>query len=164
MAAIGMKHLVGAPWAAQQTEGQLPKYGTGMKIGRAISSNITFQRNESELYADDVLAESDDTMTGGSIDMTVAEILDEVGAVIFGAKTDADGAYHDSDLAKDCIRTCLQECRGFARSRRLFASLAHMGVFRKQKNSRGVAAYRTSSKIGRQPPYGRICHTVAVQT
>lgn len=103
MAAIGMKHLVGAPWATQQTEGQLPKYGTGMKIGRAISSNITFQRNESELYADDVLAESDDTMTGGNIDMTVAEILDEVGAVIFGAKTDEDGAYHDSDLASPYI-------------------------------------------------------------
>ena len=58
MAAIGMKHLVGAPWDAQQTEGQLPKYGTGMKIGRAISSNITFKRNESELYADDVLADA----------------------------------------------------------------------------------------------------------
>lgn len=103
MAAIGMKHLVGAPWAENQTEGQLPVYGTGMKIGRAVSANITFQRNESELYADDVLAESDDTMTGGSIDMVVAEILDEVGAVIFGSKKDTDDSYHDSDLASPYI-------------------------------------------------------------
>lgn len=103
MAAIGMKHLVGAPWAESQTEGQLPKYGNGMIIGRAISSNVTFQRNESELYADDVLAESDDTMTGGTIDMTVAEILDEVGAVIFGNKKDEDDAYHDSDLSSPYI-------------------------------------------------------------
>lgn len=43
MAAIGMRHLVGAPWAPaeQQTEGVLPKYGAGLKIGRAISANIT---------------------------------------------------------------------------------------------------------------------------
>ena len=103
MAAIGMKHLVGAPWAAQQTEGALPKYGNGMKIGRAVSANITFQRNESELYADDVLAESDNVLTGGTIDMTVAEILDEVGAVIFGNVKDEDNSYHDSDLASPYI-------------------------------------------------------------
>jgi phi13 family phage major tail protein len=98
-----MKHLVGAPWAAQQTEGQLPVYGTGMKIGRAVSANITFQRNESELYADDVLAESDNVLTGGTLDVTVAEILDEVGEAIFGNKKDEDGSYHDSDLASPYI-------------------------------------------------------------
>ena len=103
MAAIGMKHLVGAPWAAQQTEGALPVYGTGMKIGRAVSANITFQRNESELYADDVLAESDNVLTGGTIDMTVAEILDEVGAIIFGNTKESDDSYHDSDLASPYI-------------------------------------------------------------
>ena len=103
MAAIGMKHLVGAPWAAQQNEGQLPVYGTGMKIGRAVSANITFQRNESELYADDVLAESDNVLTGGTLDVTVAEILDEVGEAIFGNKKDEDGSYHDSDLASPYI-------------------------------------------------------------
>lgn len=103
MAAIGMKHLVGAPWAAQQNEGQLPVYGTGMKIGRAVSANITFSRNESELYADDVLAESDNVLTGGTLDVTVAEILDEVGEAIFGNKRDEDGSYHDSDLASPYI-------------------------------------------------------------
>ena len=103
MAAIGMKHLVGAPWAAKQNEGQLPVYGTGMKIGRAVSANITFQRNESELYADDVLAESDNVLTGGNLDVIVAEILDEVGEAIFGNKKDEDGSYHDSDLASPYI-------------------------------------------------------------
>lgn len=104
MAAIGMRHLVGAPWAApeEQVDGQLPKYGPGLKIGRAISANITFRRNETELYADDVLAESDNTITGGDLDMTVAEILDEVAKVIFG-DTEEEGEYHDSDKSTPYI-------------------------------------------------------------
>lgn len=102
MAAIGMKHLVGAPWASaeQQTEGALPKYDTGVKIGRAISANITFRRNDTDLYADDVLAESDNTITGGDIDMTVAEITDDVAVAIFGDVKEGTGdteEYHDSD-------------------------------------------------------------------
>lgn len=108
MAAIGMRHLVGAPWAPaeQQTEGALPKYGNGLKIGRAISANITFRRNDTDLYADDVLAESDNTITGGDIDMTVAEILDEVAMVIFGDKMEGEGdaaEYHDSDQSTPYI-------------------------------------------------------------
>lgn len=106
MAAIGMRHLVGAPWAEpeQQTEGTLPKYGAGLKIGRAISANISFRRNDTDLYADDVLAESDNTITGGDIDMTVAEILDEVAMVIFGDKKEADTEeYHDSDQSTPYI-------------------------------------------------------------
>ena len=102
MAAIGMRHLVAAPFAETQTEGQLPTYGTGVKL-RAVSSNVTLNRNESELYADDVLAESDDTVTGGTIDMTVAEVLDEVGAALFGNKVGEDGEYHDSDVASPYI-------------------------------------------------------------
>lgn len=104
MAAIGMRHLVFAPFAENQTEGELPTYGSGMKLGRAVSSNVTLQRNESELYADDVLAESDDSITGGTVDMVVAEILDEVGAVAFGSKKDADTEeYSDSDTASPYI-------------------------------------------------------------
>lgn len=103
MAAIGMRHLVAAPFAENQTEGQLPTYGTGVKM-RAVSANITLDRNESELYADDVLAESDNTITGGTIDMTVAEVPDEVGAVLFGNKTDGEqGEYYDSDQSSPYI-------------------------------------------------------------
>lgn len=104
MAAIGMRHLVFAPFAQEQAEGELPAYGTGAKLGRAVSANVTLQRNESELYADDVLAESDDTITGGTVDMVVAEILDEVAAIAFGNKKDEEtGEYSDSDTASPYI-------------------------------------------------------------
>ena len=108
MAAIGMRHLVGAPWAPaeQQAEGTLPKYGSGLKIGRAISANITFRRNDTTLYADDALAESDNTIIGGDIDLPAAEILDEVAMVIFGDKMEGEGdeaEYHDSDQSTPYI-------------------------------------------------------------
>lgn len=106
MAAIGMKHLVGAPWAApeQQVDGQLPKYGSGLKIGRAISSDVTLTRNDGEIYADDVLAESEDSITGGTVDMTVAEVLDEVAMVIFGEEKDEEnGDIYDSSSASPFI-------------------------------------------------------------
>lgn len=99
MAAIGMKHLVGAVITGEP-EGALPTYAAGLKIGRAISSNVTFRRNDSNLYADDVLAESDNTITGGDIDMTVAEILDDVAAQIFGdTKDEESGEYYDSSAS-----------------------------------------------------------------
>ena len=106
MAAIGMRYLVGAPWAAdaEQVDGDLPKYGPGLMIGRAISANITFRRNDTQLYADDVLAESDNTITGGDLDMTVAEVLDEVAMIIFGDKKDeATQEYRDSEQSTPYI-------------------------------------------------------------
>ncbi len=103
MAAIGMRHLVAAPFADAQTEGQLPTYGSGVKM-RAVSANVTLERNESELYADDVLAESEDSITGGSIDVTVAEVQDDVGAALFGNKLDEETQeYHDSDTSSPYI-------------------------------------------------------------
>lgn len=103
MAAIGMRYLVGAVITGEP-EGALPTYGEGMKIGRAISSNVSFRRNDSELYADDVLAESDNTITGGDVDITVAEILDEVAAAIFGdSKDEETGEYYDSSASSPYI-------------------------------------------------------------
>lgn len=103
MASIGMRHLVMAPFAAEQTEGQLPTYESGVKL-RAISATITLNRNESELYADDTLAERDNTLTGGDVDLTVAEVPDEAGAKLFGSEQDEmEQEYHDSDKSSPYI-------------------------------------------------------------
>ena len=100
MAAIGMKYLVVAPFAASQTAGNLPTYEKGMVLGRAISANVTMTRNDAKQYSDDVLGESDNSITGGSIDMTVAEVTDEVQVAVFGVKKEAEGTgYHDTDAA-----------------------------------------------------------------
>lgn len=95
MAAVGMKYIVAAPIATENLDA-LPTYGTGVRVGRAISSNVTLTRNENDLYADDVLAESDNSITGGTLDITVAEILDEVRVVLFGDVKGEDDSYSDS--------------------------------------------------------------------
>lgn len=102
MAKIGMKYIVAAK-ISEEPEGQLPTYEAGVKFGRAISSNVTFRRNDSELYADDTLAESDNTITGGDMDMTVAEVQDEVREIVFGDVKEEDGSYHDSSKASPYI-------------------------------------------------------------
>lgn len=124
MAAIGMRYLVCAPFDTEdkQVAGQLPVYAAGMILGRAISANINFRRNDADLYADDVLAESDNTITGGDIDMTVAEVTDEVAEKIFGDVKGDDGEYHDSDKSTPYIG---------------------MGYLREQRY-KGVSSYRAT--------------------
>lgn len=102
MAAVGMKYIVAAP-ITQEPLDQLPVYGEGVRVGRAISANVTLTRNENDLYADDVMAESDNSIVGGSLDVTVAEILDEVREVIFGDIKEDDGSYSDSGTAAPYI-------------------------------------------------------------
>lgn len=104
MAAIGMQYIVAAPFAENQTEGALPVYGNGMILGRAVSASFTWRRNDAELYADDALAENDNAILGGDLDMTVAELLDDVYVALFGAtKDETTSDYHDSDQASPYI-------------------------------------------------------------
>lgn len=76
MARIGMKWPV---WAKliSETPGQMPTYDKAVVVGGAVSGSITFQRNNAELYADDVLKESDNTITGGTVSLEVDRIRTE---------------------------------------------------------------------------------------
>lgn len=89
MARIGMKHPVWAP-LLKETNGQMPAYGKGVVIGGAIAGTITITRNNVELYADDMLKESDNGATGGNISLEVDGVADNVLAVISGAVTNND--------------------------------------------------------------------------
>lgn len=91
MARIGMKHPV---WAelVKETPGQMPTYGTGVVIGAAISGTVTINRNNTELYADDALKESDNGATGGTIALEVDDVADEELATITGATRNEDSS------------------------------------------------------------------------
>lgn len=91
MARIGMKHPV---WAKleKETNGQLPTYGEGVVIGAAVSGTVTINRNNTELYADDELKESDNGATGGTIALEVDDVADEVLATITGAARNEDNS------------------------------------------------------------------------
>lgn len=72
MAKIGLKHLVGAP-IETEPENAMPVYGTGFRIGKAVSADTTLNSNDNPLYADDSIAENDTSFADGTIALTVAD-------------------------------------------------------------------------------------------
>lgn len=95
MAFVGMRCPVWAP-ITQETEGQPVVYGEGVVLGEAISAEVTLERADAKLYADDSLAESDNSITGGSVSLTVDDIDDEVLAQVMDLQAGADGEYNET--------------------------------------------------------------------
>lgn len=85
MPKVGLRYLVAAK-ITEETPGHPVVYEPGMVLGRAISMDITYTRSNQKLYADDMLAESENTITGGTMTTNVAEILDEARVAFFGIK------------------------------------------------------------------------------
>ena len=83
MAFIGMRHVVAAK-VATETPGQALTYDAGMVVGKAIQGNLTWNRNDNPLYADDAIAENDNGATGGSIELGTDDLLDAVRAYLLG--------------------------------------------------------------------------------
>lgn len=80
MAFIGMRHVVCAEFDSH-TAGSEPTYkSTGMDVGRAISANLTINRNNNPLYADDVLVEDDNGITSIDMEIGVDDISEDVQA------------------------------------------------------------------------------------
>lgn len=91
MARIGMKYPVWAP-LIEEHNGQMPTYGKGVVIGSAIAGTITIQRNTTELYADDMLKESDNGVSGGTISLEVDGIREEARVTVMGHVKNSDGS------------------------------------------------------------------------
>lgn len=66
MAKIGLRHLVAAEIDTQEI-GVAPTYKTGFKIGKMLSAELSIEVADNPLYADDGVAETDKSFTGGTI-------------------------------------------------------------------------------------------------
>lgn len=106
MAYIGMLHPVVAK-IETETEGQAVTYAAGMVMGKAISGNLTWDRMDNPLYADDSLAEDDNSLTGGTLELGTDDLLDSVRSYVLGLEampnspsaTDAPTEYETTDEA-----------------------------------------------------------------
>lgn len=87
MPSVGMRYLVAAQIQTEEF-GQPIAYKPGRVMGRAISMDMTLTRSDAELYADDILAESDNSITGGTMTIGVAEVLEDAQVEFFGLKED----------------------------------------------------------------------------
>lgn len=80
MAFIGMRHVVAAEFNSH-TPGSEPTYkSSGWDVGKAISGNLTINRNANPLYADDVIAEDDNGITGMDLELGLDDILEDIQA------------------------------------------------------------------------------------
>lgn len=79
MAFIGMRHVVVAELSAH-TAGSEPTYGTGMVAGKAITGNLTINRNTNPLYADDVIAEDDNGINSMDLELGLDDLSEDVQA------------------------------------------------------------------------------------
>lgn len=109
MAFIGMRHVVAAK-VASHTEGSAPTYSAGMVIGKAIEGNLTINRNNNPLYADDVIAEDDNGITSMDLEMVLDDLeegaQEYLGLVVkktTGTGTGTVTTYYDTAAAAfDC--------------------------------------------------------------
>jgi phi13 family phage major tail protein len=73
MAKIGLKYPVYSP---ATEEGSSISYGTGAVLAKAISANISIENNDVKLYADDAVAESDNSFASGTITIGIDDLYD----------------------------------------------------------------------------------------
>lgn len=94
MAFVGMRYVVAAK-LKEAEPGRAPVYDAGMVLGRGISADITYNRANNTLRADDVDAETDNGITGGTLSIGVDDIADEAQAAIMAQEMTKDGEYDE---------------------------------------------------------------------
>ncbi len=98
MAKIGLNNF---KYAILTETGNTASYDGARSLGRAIDCKVAIENYTAELYADDVLAESDYTFKKGTVTLTIDEDDDTVFAEILGHEVDDEGEMvrKDTDVA-----------------------------------------------------------------
>ena len=129
MAFIGMRHVVMAK-VASHTAGAEPTYSAGMVAGKAITGNLTINRNNNPLYADDVIAEDDNGITSMDLELGLDDLLEDVQAymgllkeVSTGTGTAAVTTYYENSAAADEVGV------GYIRVRRKNGATTFQGIW-----------------------------------
>lgn len=99
MSIIGLRLAVAAK-IQDYTPGSPITYTGGKVIAKAIAANVTWNRIDNPLYADDEIAENDNGITGGQISVNIDDLADEDAATLFGLVKNADtDEYTETDAA-----------------------------------------------------------------
>ena len=87
MAKIGLNNL---KWGVLSEVGETVTYGAMQSLGKAVSANVSITNNSAVLYADDAIAETDNTFSNGTITLTVDDDGDTVFAPLLGHEIDSN--------------------------------------------------------------------------
>ena len=82
MATIGLSKPY---YAKYSNAGSVVTYSEGGVMGKAVEANIEIESSEdNNLYADNTIAETDKTFTGGTLTLTTDELSQEIAKVLLG--------------------------------------------------------------------------------
>ena len=99
MPVIGLKLAVAAK-VKTYTPGSAIVYEGGKEIAKAIAANVTWNRIDNPLYANDEISENDNGITGGQITVNIDDLSDEDAAMMLGlVKEGTDNDYTETDAA-----------------------------------------------------------------
>ena len=87
MAKIGLNNL---KFGVLSEPGDTAVYGAMQSLGKAVSANVSITSNSAVLYADDAIAESDNTFSNGTITLTVDDDGDTVFAPLLGHEINSE--------------------------------------------------------------------------
>ena len=87
MAKIGLNNL---KFGVLSEVGETVTYGAMQSLGKAVSANVSITSNSAVLYADDTIAETDNTFSAGTITLTVDDDGDTVFAPLLGHEIDSE--------------------------------------------------------------------------
>ena len=127
MAYIGLRYVVAAPLSAH-TAGADPTYGTGMVIGKGIQANLTINRNNNPLYADDAIAEDDNGITSMSLQLGLDDLLEDAQVLLLGT-TKVTGTSNNPDVYYDGEASAPAVGVGYIRVRRKNGTTKYQAVW-----------------------------------
>lgn len=87
MAKIGLNNL---KFGILSESGDTTTYGAMQSLGKAVSASVSITNNSAVLYADDAIAETDNTFSAGTITLTVDDDGDTVFAPLLGHEINSD--------------------------------------------------------------------------
>lgn len=148
MAFVGMKYVVAARIKGDTVAGQMPEYENGMVVGRAIGADVTYNRATNTLKADDVDAESDNSLQGGTLRINVDDMEDEAQAAFLNQEVNENGEYDELGEASPYIGI------GYIRVRRFKGETSYVAywIFKAQVGINSESAATKQDTIQWQTP------------
>jgi phi13 family phage major tail protein len=91
MAKIGLNSFYYSHLTGENAQTGAPIYDGDKSLGKAVNCDVSINSNSAELYADDVLAESDTTFSNGTVALGVDDDREATFADLLGHQTSEAG-------------------------------------------------------------------------
>lgn len=125
MAKIGVKGLTYAPYTSGGT-GSAVSYGTGVKLDDyMIRADVSEERADTDFYADDHKIDSDNSMTGATVALELANMTDDLEKALLGytVASSQSGDLNITDAAAPFVGV------GFMKKERFKGTVSYKGYW-----------------------------------